>query len=148
MYESVEKGGETTRDPTMSNDKYETISDVDLTLGHFRFLREAGASDEMLDMVKAKPGLAGISRNSCKQEVKKYVFWESLEGDPEDFTPMGGHFFSALWDGNLFDAWRRADLNNKSLMLEIYGESRIIADGITRGHPTDYAERMVTEPAL
>jgi hypothetical protein len=53
-----------------------------------------------------------------------------------------------MWKGDLFWAWTRADLNNKLLLRECFGFDRIIADGIAEGEPTEYVERMVTEPAL
>lgn len=130
------------------NDEYETISDVELTIGNLRFIRDAGASEAILDLIKFPAESIGINRNSARQEVRKYVFWDDLDGNPDEFDHLGGHFFTAMWDGDLFEAWVRADLNNKVLMMEVFDEERIISAAIEQGKPEDYAERMVTEPAV
>lgn len=130
------------------NDEPETISDVELTIGHLRFIRDAGASEEMLDVLRFDESSIGISRNSAKQEVKKYAFWGNLDGDTDEFTHLGGHFFSALWDGDLFGAWTRADLNNKAIVMEVFGRDRIIESAVRQGKESSYALRMVEEPAL
>lgn len=126
---------------------YDTVSDVELTTDHYQFLREAGASDQIIALIQFTDEQTGI-RNSAREEVRKYAYWGDLDGSPDDFNHIGGHFFSAMWDGDLFEAWLRADMNNRRLMMELFGESRIIGDGIVNGHPSDYVETMVTEPAL
>ncbi|NUC72578.1 hypothetical protein HTZ84_09695 [Haloterrigena sp. SYSU A558-1] len=49
---------------------------------------------------------------------------------------MGGHFFEALWEGDLYDAFTRADLNNKKILLLTFGERRINAQRPSRMYPT------------
>ena len=129
---------------------YETISDVELTNEHIRFISKAGASDLLIDLLTFPKEEAGVPRHSAREEVRKYVYWGDVDtdADPATFSHCGGHFFSALWDGDLFEAWLRADLNNKSLLLECFGVDAIIKNGVQVGQPLDYARRMVTEPAL
>ena len=116
---------------------------VELTADHYDFLRQAGASRAMIRVLKHDAD----RRNSANKEIKKYVRWGDLDTDenPEDFKHLGGHFFSALWEGDLFGAWRRADLNNKTILREVFGEEGIIIDGKRQGHPPDYVRRMVRQ---
>lgn len=125
---------------------FETVSDVELINNHIAFLSEAGASDRFIKLLQFSAEDVGIPRHSIRQEVKKYVFWGDLDdADPAAFSHIGGHFFGAMWDGDLFHAWTRADLNNKTLLLECFGEDVIIQDGVRNGKPLDYSRRMVTE---
>ena len=128
--------------------EYESVSDVVLTNEHIRFMSKAGASDLFIDLLTFPKEAAGVPRHSIREEVRKYVYWGELDSDPATFSHVGGHFFGAIWDGDLFHAWTRADLNNKALLMECFGADRIIQDAIENGKPTDYAERMVMEPAL
>jgi hypothetical protein len=129
---------------------YNTPSEVELTTEHTAFVSKAGASDVFMDLLTFPKEEGGVSRHSIRQEIKEEVYWGHIspENDPATFSPRGGHFFSAMWDGDLFWAWTRADLNNKMLLRECFGFDRIIRDGIEEGEPTEYVERMVTEPAL
>lgn len=125
-----------------------TPSDVKITDEHKQFLKEAGASAVFLEYLNFSEESVGISRHSPKEEVRSYIFHNCFDGEPEMFDHVGGHFFSALWDGNLFRAWTRADLNNRTLMQACFGEKRIIESGIQNGQPRDYATRLVEEPAI
>mgnify|MGYP006272559475 CR=1 FL=1 len=127
---------------------YDSISDVELTTEHIAFLSKAGASDAFIDLLTFPAELAGVKRHSAREEVRKYAYWGEFDGEPEAFRHVGGHFFGAMWDGDLFEAWLRADLNNKSLLLECFGMDAIIESGVNSGQPIDYARRMVTETAL
>ncbi|UBF22665.1 hypothetical protein HRTV-25_gp84 [Halorubrum tailed virus 25] len=128
--------------------EYESVSDVVLTNEHIRYMSKAGASDLFIDLLTFPKGAADVPRHSLEQEIKKYVFWGKLdETDPADFQHVGGHFFGAMWDGDLFHAWTRADLNNKALLLECFGQDEIIQSGVRDGKPLDYSRRMVAERA-
>lgn len=129
---------------------YNTPSEVELTTEHIAFVSKAGASDVFIDLLTFPKEEAGVSRHSIRQEIREEVYWGRIspENDPAAFSPRGGHFFSAMWDGELFWAWTRADLNNKMLLQECFGFDRIVQDGVACGEPIEYVERMVTEPAL
>jgi hypothetical protein len=109
------------------------MSDSDLTLTEDEkdLLRRAGASNALLRLIdESTDGLVrydgkSIVRHSARQECKKYVrdthspAWID-EDSPESFTHMGGGFFSAMWDGDLYGAYCRADPNNKVLLQEVF----------------------------
>lgn len=107
---------------------WETGADVRLTAAHKSFFREAGASEEFLTLIEADPEGAGVNRNSVQQEASRIVFYGDLDGDPEDFTHKGGRFFTAMWDGDLYEAFRHeADMVNAILLEGVFGEDRINA---------------------
>ena len=126
---------------------YKPRYDVDLTDEHHNFLKAAGASDELLELIAFPPETAGVSRHSTREEVEKYVEWGELDldRDPAEFRPIGGHFFSKMWNGDLFGAWLRADGSNKRLMAECFGAADIIQSGINSGQPASYAATMVED---
>jgi hypothetical protein len=120
---------------THPNERYDRIDDVELTSDHLDFLRKAGASEAFLTLIETDPEEADLSRNSAQREVKKYVYSGDLDGDPEEFTHNGGVFFSTIWDGNLYQAYRyKADAFNVVLLKSVFGEARINAD---RPHPEE-----------
>ena len=130
--------------------EYDSINDVELTNEHIRFLSKAGASDDFIDLLTFLPPSTTVKRHSVREEIQKYVYWGSLniEKDPATFSHCGGHFFTALWNGDLFEAWGRADFNNKALLIKCFGKDAIVENAIQSGRQIDYARRMVTEPAL
>ena len=138
MYESGEKAKSCGQpEPRMSttqpndSDKISELSDE-----HFRFLRDAGASHAMLTVLK----LSGRSR------PKEKLLGKATRGefrDPETFSHGGSHFFTNLWNGDMWQAWIRADFGNKRLMLEAFGEDQIKMSGLHSGEPADYVNRMV-----
>jgi hypothetical protein len=127
--------------------EYNTPSEVELTNEHTRFLSKAGASDLFIDLFTFPKEEARIGRHSIRQSIKSSVYHGEMK-DPATFRPYGGHFFDAMWEGRLFDAWLRADPNNKALMRAVFGLEQIINHAVERGEPRDYATRMVMEPAL
>lgn len=126
--------------------EYETIGDVELTNEHIRYMSKAGASDLFIDLLTFPKGAADVPRHSIEQEVKKYVYW-GLPKDPDDLVTRGGGFFQKMWDGELFEAWCHADINNKLMLLACFGEGEIIENGVRAGKPLDFSRRMVTERA-
>ncbi|AAL54942.1 hypothetical protein HfxHF1_145 [Halophage HF1] len=112
------------------NDPTPDLTDQERTL-----LRWAGADERLIEvcqlditsMENKRGDGKDVTRNSALVEVKKYLReWESLtEDNAKDFDHYGGHFFSALWDGDLYEAYSRADYNNKAIMLEVFGVRRI-----------------------
>ncbi|UBF20300.1 hypothetical protein M1M41_gp031 [Halorubrum sodomense tailed virus 4] len=113
----------------------------DLTDHERRLLRWAGADERLIEvcefnienMERGRDDGKAVTRNSALVEVKKYVRGTDYvdpaltEENAEEFTPYGGHFFTALWDGHLYQAWSRADYNNQAVLLEVFGEYRINA---------------------
>jgi hypothetical protein len=104
-------------------------------------LADAGASGELIAVVTAETGdVLGCSRNSARQHIQR------RGGSPDDLTATGGDFFTALWEGDLFDAWCLADINNSRLLLDVFGPRAIIGSGVAdEGQPVDYVTRMVRE---
>ena len=106
--------------------------ETELTEDHLDFLFRAGASPQLIEIVqKTGDNLPQtVGRNSAREEVLKYARWGSIgpDRDPEEFRPIGGHFFTALWNGDLYDAFTRADLNNRKILLLTFTERRINAD--------------------
>ncbi|MFC7199550.1 hypothetical protein [Halospeciosus flavus] len=116
------------------------IAEIELTDDHFDFLFNAGASPKLIEVVtKTLDELPStVNRNSARSEVQKYVKWGNLDGSvpPEEFSHIGGHFFTALWNGDLYEAFCRADLNNRKILLDVFGERRINTDRPDHRHPT------------
>jgi hypothetical protein len=104
-----------------------------------RLLRWAGADERLIEvcqfdinsMESERKDGSSVYRNSVLEEVKKYVRGTDhvppllTEENVEEFTPTGGHFFTAMWEGDLYRAYSRADYNNQAIMLEVFGEHRI-----------------------
>ena len=121
-----------------------TDPEPDLTDKEKDLLRDAGASDALMevceynieDCPRRQDGKT-VQSNSALREVKKYLReWESLtEEKLSEFSHLGGHFFSALWDGDLYSAYSRADYNNQTIMTEVFSQRRI-----NRDKPTHAAE--------
>lgn len=117
-------------DLTKFSDPTPDLTDQERTL-----LRWAGADERLIEvcqfdissMENERGDGKAVSRNSALTEVKKYLReWEALDEDnAEDFDHYGGHFFSALWDGDLYEAYSRADYNNQAILMEVFGVRRI-----------------------
>ena len=120
---------------------YETVSDVELTHEHFRFLKQAGSSLALREVVAVEPDdlPRGVTRNSARDEVRKRIYCGDIgpDKDPSEFTPLGGHFFNHLWEGNLYDAFVRADGNNLPLLLDVFGAATINADRREGDYPVE-----------
>ena len=107
----------------------------DLTDQERTLLRWAGADERLIEvcnfdvssMEKKRDDGKTVARNSALVEVKKYLReWENLnEDNADDFDHYGGHFFGALWDGDLYKAYSRADYNNQAILMEVFGVRRI-----------------------
>lgn len=114
------------------------ISEIELTDDHRDFLWSAGASAVFMEILQKTPDdlPTTVDRNSARSEVKKYVKWGDLDGNPEEFQHIGGHFFDALWRGDLYEAFTRADLNNRKILLTVFGERRIDSHRTHPSYPT------------
>ena len=113
---------------------------VELTEDHLDFLFRAGASPQLMIVIQMDDDELPqtVDRNSAHEEVLKYARWGDLDPDrsPSEFHHIGGHFFTALWNGDLYDAFTRADLNNRKILLLTFGERRINADRPAPFSPT------------
>lgn len=108
------------------NSNYESIEDVELTMDHLAFFRESGASELLLTLIEVDPEDSGVNRNSARREAWRYVFYGDLDGNPEDFVHEGGRFFTKMWNGELYEAYRyEADMTNALLLESVFGEDRI-----------------------
>lgn len=114
----------------MSN--YDSVSDVELTEEHYDFLCSAGAAQPLMEIVQKTASELDVERNSAREEVKSYVFYGEFKKEPSEFSPYGGHFFTALWEGDLYRAFCRADGNNTRALLALFGALRINADRTNR----------------
>lgn len=108
--------------------EYTSVAEVELTSEHLAFFREAGASEIFLKLIQIDPKDAGVYRNSVQQEAKEYVYLGYDDENPEKFSYEGGFFFTDIWDGNLYEAFNKADLMNASLLKIVFGESSINED--------------------
>jgi hypothetical protein len=113
----------------------------DLTDHERRLLRWAGADERLIEvcefdiasMERDRDDGKAVYRNSVLEEVKKYLRGTDhvppslTEEKVEEFTPYGGHFFTEMWEGDLYRAFSRADYNNQAILLEVFGLYRINA---------------------
>jgi hypothetical protein len=109
----------------------------DVTSDERTLLRKAGASEELIQMCQAT--LSAIRRhdgktptgNTVLKETKKYlrgtdhVGPQLTEDNAEEFSQYGGHFYTAMWEGDLYRAYSRADYNNQAIMTHVFGVRRI-----------------------
>jgi hypothetical protein len=146
MYESGEKAKPCDQPkPRMSTTQPSDDGDVELTNEHFRFLQYAGASREMLTFLKFDEAEIGVGRSGPKRKLTGKASRGELSGSPETFSHGGSHFFTELWNGNLWQAWIRADSKNKLLMMAVFDEEQIRMGGLHSGEPIDYVNRMIED---
>jgi len=114
----------------MSQNEYSNLSDLQITEEHISFLRNAGASEKLITVInyspEDNPGI-GVSRNSAREEIKKYIMWGKIDDDkdPQEFSHLGGGFFTQLWNGDLYNTYNRADLNNQTILTTVFGTDNI-----------------------
>jgi len=124
---------------------YTSYDDVVITEDHKDFLMEAGASSYFDQFISFDPESAGLSRHMVRDKIRREIFHGELDGKPEEYSHPGGGFFSAIWNGDLFLAYRRADLHNQPLMLACFGDHPIIENGSINGHDRDYIRSLVEQ---
>lgn len=86
-------------------------------------LRTANPSPELMALVQQAPETVGRDRNSARELVRTLLRAdEDLQGDAlRAELESGGHFFTALLDGYLGEAFVRADITNTRLLLHTFG---------------------------
>ena len=132
----------------MSQNQYSSLGDVQITEEHINFLRNAGASEELIEVINYSPEpnpKNGLVRNSAREEIKKYIMWGDIdsEKDPQEFSQIGGGCFTQLWNGNLYDAYGRADLNNKDILTTVFGTDKIVEAGVLKGYSIEFVQGNV-----
>lgn len=93
-----------------------------LTDEELKRLRTAEPEPELVAIVRRDPEAIGETRNSARELVRTH-----LRGEPDlsdlglrNRLETGGHFFGALLDGNLGEAFIRADVSNVRLVLDTF----------------------------
>lgn len=106
---------------------------------------EAGASAFFLRVASFDGHAIDVSRNSCAEGVK----WllddhspEDLRNDPtsalvnlSEGRDRRGGFFNALWDGELAEAFARADGSNTRLLCHLFDQELVEASNAAEGYP-------------
>lgn len=111
----------------LKDEPYNQPSEIELTQERLDFVRQAGASEEFLTMLTVDPEEHGVSRNYPRGKIQGCIYYGDLDGDPESFEPNGEGCFPHLWDGDLYEAFRRADFQQAPLLKSVFGEERINA---------------------
>lgn len=89
-------------------------------------LRTVGASDVFITMIQTSIEGTAAEKNSCLWEVNKWVRWNDGEVTEKAMKPnYGGSFFTAMWEGDVGNAYSRADNNNRALLVEAFGKKYI-----------------------
>lgn len=110
--------------------------EIELLSIHREFLCAAGASDVFLTLFDADWVEDKGRDNPVRQEVRQAILYGDFEGDPEDFTHNGNRFFSAMWEGELYEAYRRhSGFIRGPLLEDVFGEDRIEATDIRNPAP-------------
>ena len=92
--------------------------------------REAGAHDLFIMVAAADPKAVEISRNYVAELLVR-----TLDGVPDeerterlvDERDRRGHFWRALWDGDLAEALYRADSTNSRLLFRLLSDDVIMS---------------------
>ena len=100
-------------------------------------LRLNGASDAFINVILTDPEDANVSRNSCREEVLKWVRWNDGEitEDALEAPSFGGGFFEKVWHGEIGAAYGHADSNNQAILIEAFG-----INYLNSVRPADYPE--------
>lgn len=83
------------------------------TTNRLNRLRDAGASEAFVETIEA------AEENDIRTHALRQIeSWE--RNSPNDEWPVhgGGHFFDALWSGDVETAWAHADKSGKAAMRE------------------------------
>jgi hypothetical protein len=129
------------------NENYDSISDVEITDNHVQWLREAGASPEFLSVLRFPlDQVDNVDRHSVQELIREHIYYGkiNLDKNPEDYSHDGGGFFTQLWDGDLYHAFRRGDPNNQEILRERFGEDPIIESAIRDGWGIEHARKTVS----
>lgn len=119
-----------------------------LELDELAVLRDLGASPAFLTVARRDPETIGERRNSAREAARQALRACEDPGDltREELEGRGGHYFGALLDGEIAEAWFRADITNTRILLDTFGRDylieRIIAED---GREPEAAARHVDE---
>ena len=125
------------------------MTDTDhLTTDELERLNELGASAEFLAIVQQPPESVGATRNSAREGVRRAFRGDYGPDatDAEGLLRRGGGYFEALFEGNLADAYYRADATNTALLFEVFSPEYLIERLVVEDNrDRDSAERHVRE---
>jgi hypothetical protein len=86
-------------------------------------LDELGASQMMHAFVNVRVP----HRHSVVQELHKYHDYDrSVEEAAEKARRCGGGFFQKVWGGDVLDAFKHADGNNRRVIAKAYGKDHLL----------------------
>lgn len=92
---------------------------------------DAGASPLFLAVLAVDPHTVGVDRNLVRQKVRV-----ALEPPLNDDTALerirntvqrGGHYFQAVWEGDLAEALYRADGTNRKILIRTFPYEYLLA---------------------
>lgn len=110
-------------------------------------LREAGVSAEFLTVVQIDPEEVGRSRNSARARTRQMLRTHSDDTHPEDL-PLDrytGDYARALREGNLGEAFIRADIDNTRILVHAFGQRYLTERLAAEDGDYDYAARYVDQ---
>lgn len=119
-----------------------------LTTDELEQLRDLGASAAFLTVVQQPPETVGASRNSAREAARR-VFrgdYGPDQVDEQSLLRRGGGYFTALWHGELSEAYYRADATNTALLFTVFTPDYLIERLVVEDNrPRDSARRHVEE---
>lgn len=106
---------------------HEPLSEDELTI-----LREAEVSPALIAVARFDESEVGGDRNATREAARKALNGVPLDGadfDPSDVRERllvrSGGFVTALAEGNLADAFMRADVTNSRIMVRMFDQAYI-----------------------
>lgn len=105
----------------MNSAQVKSLSDTEV-----EELADMGASAAFVTVVTTPlQNICGVDRSLAHEKVHSY-----FSRNTEENISIGGSFLSALWDGDLFKAYRKADNVNRAILHQIFNSKQIIAAGV------------------
>jgi len=116
-----------------------------ITDDEYDLCAEAGASAFFLVVASFDSEEIDVSRNSCAEGVK-WLLEDYSNADLADdrdsvlsllsnVREQRGGFFNALWDGELAEAFARADGANTRLLCHLFDQELVEASNAAEGYP-------------
>lgn len=105
--------------------------------------------DEVLDDLHeagADPLFVAVYRHdppSIRHSVRELVEKTEITKLPE----RGGHYATALWEGELVEAFYRADTNNSAILLDMFPRDYLVEAMVAEGYQRQTRENIIDERA-
>lgn len=112
-----------------------------------RRLREAGVSAEFMAVVQTDPEEVGRSRNSARERARQMLRTTPDDTHPEDL-PLDrytGDYARALREGNLGEAFIKADIANTRILVALFGREYLTERIAAEDGDYEYAKRYVDQ---